>query len=140
MTEIHVPDFAGAAGPQRFRRDDGGPGRMLTPRTDELLDEVMGAPPSAQRVSAGRRSVDLRGDLRSSISNGGEVVATVVVKAADGKTVHETPLEPAPVQFGYLANVSPRDLAPGSYVATFDVRSSSPAAVSATRSISLTIE
>ena len=69
MTEINVPDFdrqpltlSGIAVTTSVS------GRMYTARTDELLDDVLGAPPTASReFAADSDLVDLRRDLRSPI-------------------------------------------------------------------------
>ena len=141
MTEIHIPDFARQPlALSGIAVASSGTGRMLTTRTDELLDEVMGAPPVAHREFSTEADLWLYGEIYDHRSEAGDVTATVTIKSADGAIVHKTPFEPAEVQFGHLAHVPLKALAPGSYVATIEARSETPALVSVTRSVSFTVK
>jgi VWFA-related protein len=136
MTEVEVPDFK--AQPLSVRGlavTTAAADRMMTARNDELLDQALGAPPSAQREFSADSEVWIFTEIYDNRSNGGEVTAGVTVKTQDGKTVYQVPLEAAPIQFGYLARIPLKELGAGSYVVTVDVRSESPANVSATRSM-----
>jgi VWFA-related protein len=141
MTEIHVPDFAKEPlALSGIAVASSGAGRMLTTRTDELLDEVMGAPPAAHREFLVDAELWIYGEIYDHRSEAGDVTANVVVKSADGRKVHETPFEPAPVQFGHLARVPLKELGPGSYVATIEARSATPKPVSVTRTVAFTVK
>ena len=127
MTEIDVPDFdrqpltlSGIAVTTSVS------GRMYTARTDELLDDVLGAPPTANREFPVDSDLWVYGEIYDHRSDAGDVTATVTVKTADGKVVYETPFEPAPVQFGHLARIPLKELGPGSFVATIEARSATP--------------
>ena len=141
MTEIHVPDFAKEPlALSGIAVASSGAGRMLTTRTDELLDEVMGAPPAAHREFLVDAELWIYGEIYDHRSEAGEVMANVIVKSSDGRTVHETPFEPAPVQFGHLARVPLKELGPGSYVATIEARSATPKPVIVTRTVTFTVK
>jgi VWFA-related protein len=136
MTDVEVPDFkAQPLSVSGLAVTSAAADRMMTARNDELLDQVLGAPPSALREFSADSEVWIFTEIYDNRSNGGEVTAGLTVKTQDGKTVYQVPLEAAPIQFGYLARIPLKQLGAGSYVATIDARSESPAKVSATRSM-----
>jgi VWFA-related protein len=141
ITEINVPDFdrqpltlSGIAVTTSVSS------RMYTARTDELLDDVLGAPPTANREFPVDSDLWVYGEIYDHRSDAGDVVAAVTVKATDGKVVYETPLEAAPVQFGHLARIPLKELGPGSFVATIEARSTTPTPVSATRVVAFRVK
>jgi hypothetical protein len=140
MTEIDIPDFdrqplamSGIAVTTSVAS------RMYTARTDELLDDVLGAPPTALREFPADSDLWVYGEIYDHRSAAGDVTANVTVRAADGKVVFETPFEPAPVQFGHLARIPLKELGPGSFVATIEARSATPKPVSATRAVAFRV-
>ena len=140
MTEIAVPDFdSDPLALSGIAVSTGGALRMYTARTDELLDDVLGAPPVAQREFAADGDLWLYGEIYDHRTAGGDVAANVVVRSGDGHVVYETVFEPAPVQFGHLARIPLGNLAPGSYVATIDAHSATPKPVSATRAVAFAV-
>jgi VWFA-related protein len=141
MTEIDVPDFdsqplalSGIAVTTNVA------GRIYTARTDELLDEVLGAPPAAHREFPADSELWVYGEIYDHRSDAGDVTADVRVKSSDGTVVFETPFEPAPVQFGHLARIPLKELGPGSFVATIEARSAAPKPVSATRTVAFRVK
>jgi VWFA-related protein len=140
-TEIDVPDFdrdplalsAIALSSTEARR-------IFTARTDDLLDDVFGGPPVAHRDFILDSDLWLYGEIYDHRSDGGDVSAEVTVKAADGKVVYQAPFEAAPVQFGHLARIPLKEIGRGSFVAVVEVRSSSPAPVSATRTVAFRVK
>ncbi len=140
MTEIVVPDFGdhplALSGLVVSTADAL---RMYTARTDELLDDVLGAPPVAYREFPAEGELWIYGEIYDHRTAAGDVTASVVVTSDEGKAVYTTPFEPAPVQFGHLARIPLAELAPGRYVATIDARSTTPKPVSATRAVAFTV-
>ena len=141
MTEVDVPDFdrqpltlSGIAVTTTVS------GHMYTARTDGLLDDVLGAPPTANREFPIDSDLWVYGEIYDHRSDGGDVAATVIVKAGDGKVVYETPLEAAPVQFGHLARIPLKQLGPGAFLATIEARSATPTPVSATRVVAFRVK
>ncbi|RPI47623.1 MAG: VWA domain-containing protein, partial [Acidobacteria bacterium] len=127
MTEIDIPDFdsqplalSGIAVSSTEAR------RIFTARTDALLDDVFGGPPVAHREFNMDSDVWLYGEIYDHRSSGGDVTANVIVKSAGGDVVYQTPFEAAPVQFGHLARIPLKEIGAGSFVATIEVRSSTP--------------
>jgi VWFA-related protein len=136
LTEINVPDFdrqpltlSGIAVTTSVS------GRMYTARTDGLLDDVLGAPPTAARELSVDSDLWVYGEIYDHRSDAGDVIADVTVKSADGKVVYQTPFEPAPVQFGHLARIPLKELGTGTFAATIEARSATPTPVSATRTV-----
>lgn len=141
MTEIEVPDFdrhplalSGIAVTTSVAE------RMYTARTDELLDDVLGAPPVAHRDFAVDSDLWVYGEIYDHRSGAGDVTASVTVTTTDGKLVYQTPFEPAAVQFGHLARIPLTELGAGSYVATIEARSATPEPVSAMRMVAFRVK
>lgn len=141
MTEIDVPDFdrhplalSGIAVTTSVA------GRMFTARTDELLDDVLGAPPVAHRDFSLDSDLWIYGEIYDHRPDAGDVAASVIVKSAEGTLVYETPFEPAPVQFGHLARIPLKELGAGSYVATIEAWSAKPEPVSALRTVAFRVK
>ena len=114
--------------------------RMYTARTDELLDDVLGAPPVAHRDFAVDSDLWVYGEIYDHRSGAGDVTASVTVTTTDGKLVYQTPFEPAAVQFGHLARIPLTELGAGSYVATIEARSATPEPVSAMRMVAFRVK
>jgi hypothetical protein len=140
MTEIDIPDFdshplalSGIAVSSTNAR------RIYTARTDGLLDDVFGGPPVAHREFVLDSDLWLYGEIYDHRSNGGDVEADVTVRAADGKVMYKTALEPAPVQFGYLARIPLKEIGPGAFEATIEARSSSPQPISTVRTVAFRV-
>jgi hypothetical protein len=136
ITEINVPDFdraplslSGIALTTNISN------RMYTARTDGLLDDVLGGPPTASREFPADTDLWVYGEIYDHRSDAGDVTANVTVKAVGGNVVYETEFEPAPVQFGHLARIPLKELGPGSFVATVEARSAIPMPVSAIRTV-----
>lgn len=141
VTEIEVPDFdrhplalSGIAVTTSAAT------RMYTARTDDLLDDVLGAPPVAHRDFAVDSDLWIYGEIYDHRSGAGDVTASVTVRSTDGKLVYQTPFEPAPVQFGHLARIPLTELGAGSYVATIEARSATPEPVSAMRTVAFRVK
>jgi len=141
VTEIEVPDFdrhplalSGIAVTTSAAT------RMYTARTDDLLDDVLGAPPVAHREFAVDSDLWIYGEIYDHRSGAGDVTASVTVTSTDGKLVYQTPFEPAPVQFGHLGRIPLTELGVGSYVATIEARSATPEPVSAMRTMAFRVK
>ena len=141
MTEIDIPDFdrqpltlSGIALSTTMAR------RIYTARTDELLDDIFGAPPVAHRDFSAESDLWIYGEIYDHRTGAGDVAADVIVKSPDGTIVHRTAFEAAPVQFGHLAQIPLKELGPGSYTATIEARSDRPEPVTATRTISFRVQ
>jgi hypothetical protein len=114
---------------------------MYTARTDELLDDVLGAPPTASREFDADSDLWIYGEIYDHRSDAGEVTANVtVLRTGDAKVAYEATFEAAPVQFGHLARIPLKELGPGSYVATVEARSATPSLISATRKIAFRVK
>lgn len=140
MAEIDIPDFdrepltlSGIAVSSTEAR------RIFTARTDDLLDDVFGGPPVAHREFPVASDMWIYGEIYDHRAGGGDVTAEVSVRSAGGDIVYRTPFEAAPVQFGHLARIPLKDVGAGSFVATIEARSGSPAPVTATRTVAFRV-
>jgi hypothetical protein len=121
MTDIEVPDFT------RPRLALSG------------ITASHGGPPLASREFSADRDLVLDGDIHYRRRNGGALIATVTVKSRDGRILYETPFEPSSDQSGYRARIPLTRLAAGSYIATVEVKSTTPKRESVTRSVAFTV-
>jgi VWFA-related protein len=142
LTEINIPDFDRAPLTlSGIAMTTSVSGRMYTARTDELLDDVLGAPPTANREFSADSDLWMYGEIYDHRSDAGEVTAAVtVLRTADSKIAYETMFDPAPVQFGHLARIPLKELGPGSYVATIEAQSATPEPISATRKVAFRVK
>ncbi len=140
LTDVAIPDFrrrsltlSGVA------VSDDAADRMHTAYRDDLLEQMLGAPPVVPRQFDTDTVLTLYVEIYDNRTKSGPVIADATVKSRDGTVVHRAPFETTSHPFGRLARIPLKNFVQGSYIATVEAMSLSPKRVSVARNVAFSV-